>query len=151
MLLFLNIMPKANAVTIPLDIIDLHGDGYHPVIDIVLYNQPFKLVLDTGASRTAFDHQLLQKANQSATITASERLSTGLGTNTMISATAVLENVWLGNLLIPELEVAVLDLSTINIAYADMGHPEVLGVLGSDILMRYHAVIDYGKKIMLLN
>ncbi|WP_374950610.1 aspartyl protease family protein [Mucilaginibacter sp.] len=144
-------MPKANAVTIPLDIIDLHGDGYHPVIDIVLYNQPFKLVLDTGASRTAFDHQLLQKANQSATITASERLSTGLGTNTMISATAVLENVWLGNLLIPELEVAVLDLSTINIAYADMGHPEVLGVLGSDILMRYHAVIDYGKKIMLLN
>jgi hypothetical protein len=73
-----------------------------------------------------------------------------LGTNTMTSATAVIENVWIGNLLIPELEVAVLDLSTINIAYAELGHPEVLGVLGSDILMKYNAVVDFGKKTLLL-
>jgi hypothetical protein len=139
-----------NIVSVPLDIIDLHGDGFHPVLEIVLYKQTFKLVLDTGASRTAFDHELLRKANMDAPIMASERLSTGLGTNTMTSATAVIENVWIGNLLIPELEVAVLDLSTINIAYAELGHPEVLGVLGSDILMKYNAVVDFGKKTLLL-
>ena len=139
-----------NIVSVPLDIIDLHGDGFHPVLEIVLYKQTFKLVLDTGASRTAFDHELLIKANIDAPIMASERLSTGLGTNTMTSATAVIENVWIGNLLIPELEVAVLDLSTINIAYRELGHPEVLGVLGSDILMKYNAVVDFGKKTLLL-
>jgi len=27
-----------------------------------------------------------------------------------------------------------------------MGHPQVLGVLGGDILMKYKAVINYGKE-----
>jgi hypothetical protein len=139
-----------NTVSVPLNIIDLHGDGFHPVLDIMLFNKPFKVVLDTGASRTAFDYDLLVQANEEAAIIASERLSTGLGTNTMESATALIENIWIGGLLIPELEVAVLDLSTINIAYREMGHPEVLGVLGSDVLMKYNAVVDFGKKRLLL-
>lgn len=137
-------------ISVPLTIIDLHGDGFHPLLDVVLFGQTFKLVLDTGASRTAFDRDLLLRANEQAAIIASERLSTGLGTNSMLSATALLENIWIGNLLIPELEVAVLDLSTINIAYAEMGHPEVLGVLGSDVLMKYNAVVDFGKKVLIL-
>ena len=137
-------------ISVPLHIIDLHGDGFHPILDITVFNKPFKVVLDTGASRTAFDHQLLLQANNEAAITASEKLSTGLGTNNMTSSTAIIENIWIGDLLLPQLEVAVLDLSTINIAYGQMGHPEVLGVLGSDILMKYKAVIDYGKKVLLL-
>jgi hypothetical protein len=137
-------------VSIPLNIIDLHGDGFHPVLDIVIFNKPFKVVLDTGASRTAFDRDLLIQANEMADIVASERLSTGLGTNTMESATAVIENIWIGDMMIPELEVAVLDLSTINVAYRELGYPEVLGVLGSDILMKYNAVIDFGKKTLKL-
>ncbi|AMR31760.1 clan AA aspartic protease [Mucilaginibacter sp. PAMC 26640] len=137
-------------ITVPLQMIDLHDDGYHPLLDIQLFNKPFKVVLDTGASRTAFDRQLLLAANEATDIIASERLSTGLGTNSMQSATALLNNVWIGSLLIPELEVAVLDLSSINIAYRQLGHPEVLGVIGSDILMRYKAVIDFGKQVLIL-
>jgi hypothetical protein len=137
-------------ISIPLNIIDLHGDGFHPVLDIVIFNKPFKVVLDTGASRTAFDRDLLIQANQEADIIASERLSTGLGTNTMESATAVIENIWIGDMMIPEMEVAVLDLSAINVAYRELGHPEVLGVLGSDVLMKYNAVVDFGKRRLLL-
>jgi len=137
-------------ITIPLQIIDLHDDGFHPLLDIVIFQKNFKVVLDTGASRTAFDHQLLLHANEEALITASERLSTGLGTNSMQSSTAIIENIWLGELLIPSIEVAVLDISTINIAYRELGHPEVLGVIGSDIMMKYKAVIDFEKKILIL-
>jgi hypothetical protein len=137
-------------ITIPLNIIDLHGDGFHPVLDMVMFNKPFKVVLDTGASRTAFDRELLMQANEEANIIASERLSTGLGTNTMESATAVIENIRIGDMMIPEQEVAVLDLSAINIAYRELGHPEVLGVIGSDILMKHNAVIDFGKKTLKL-
>jgi hypothetical protein len=139
-----------NKISVPLRMIDLHEDGFHPLLDITLFNKPFKVVLDTGASRTAFDHELLLAANEDAPIIASERLSTGLGTNTMQSATAVINNVWIGELLIDEIEVAVLDLSTINIAYRELGHPEVLGVIGSDILMKYKAVIDFGKRVLVL-
>ncbi|MFD0794982.1 aspartyl protease family protein [Mucilaginibacter litoreus] len=139
-----------NKIIIPLTIIDLHGDGYHPLVDIVVFGLAFKVVLDTGASRTAFDHQLLIEANTEAAITASDRLSTGLGTNSMQSSTAIIPNISIGDFIIPEIEVAVLDLSTINHAYSQMGHPQVLGVLGSDVLVKYKAVVDFGKKKLLL-
>ncbi|MBL4676260.1 MAG: aspartyl protease family protein [Mucilaginibacter sp.] len=135
---------------IPLTIIDLHGDGFHPLLDIVVFGKPFKAVLDTGASRTAFDKDLLIKANNAAAIIASERLSTGLGTTSMESATVVIEDLGIGEFTVPEIEVAVLDLSTINYAYEQMGYPEVLGVIGSDVLIKYKGVIDFGKKKLTL-
>ncbi len=138
-------------ITIPLQIIDLHEDGFHPLVEVVVYGKPFTLVLDTGASKTAFDQTILLQAGGNALIKSSDRLSTGLGTNEMASSTAVINDLYIGTLLIPEFEVPVLDLSNINIAYRQMNHPEVLGVLGGDILMKYKAVIDYGKKTISLN
>jgi hypothetical protein len=135
-------------VTIPLKIIDLNGDGYHPLINISVFGKPFTLVLDTGASKTAFDHDMLLLSIDNAVVATSDRLSTGLGTNTMASATALISDLHIGDLLIDEFEVAVLDLSTINIAYRQLGQPEVLGVFGGDILVKYKAVIDYGDRIL---
>ena len=135
-------------ISVPLQIIDLGEDGFHPLLDIVIFGKTYTVVLDTGASKTAFDKAILFEANENATVNASERLSTGLGTNTMESAMAVIHHMAIGKLKIPEIEVAVLDLSTINIAYSQLGHPRVLGVLGGDILMKYNAVIDYGKKMI---
>lgn len=137
-------------IKIPLHIIDLHEDGYHPLVEITVYGKPYNLVLDTGASKTAFDHTMLLQAGDEALIKSSDRLSTGLGTNTMTSSTAIINNMYIGELLIPEFEVAVLDLSSINIAYLQLNHPEVLGVLGGDILMKYKAVIDYGEQLLSL-
>ena len=136
---------------IPLQIIDLEEDGVHPLVNITLFNRSFVLVLDTGASKTAFDQTLLRDANDQTAFMLSDRLSTGLGTNTMASSTAIIKDMYIGGLLIDEFEVAVLDLSAINIAYAQLGHPQVLGVLGGDILMKYKAVIDYGKRELILN
>jgi len=48
-------------VTIPLQIIDLHEDGFHPLLEVTLFGKSFTLVLDTGASRTAFDHTILSR------------------------------------------------------------------------------------------
>lgn len=137
-------------ISIPLQIIDLHDDGFHPLLQITLFGKPFTIVLDTGASKTAFDRTALFEANEATDILASDRLSTGLGTNSMESFTAIISDMFIGSLRIAPFEVAVLDLSTINIAYGQMGHPQVLGVLGGDILMKYKAVIDYGKQVLKL-
>lgn len=136
--------------SVPLRIIDLHGDGFHPLVEVVLFGKPFTMVLDTGASKTAFDQTTIAEANKEMDILASDKLSTGLGTNTMESFTALVSDLYIGDLSIAEFEVAVLDLSTINAAYSQMGHPQVLGVLGGDILMKYKAVIDYGQGLLKL-
>jgi hypothetical protein len=137
-------------ISVPLNIIDLHNDGFHPLVEVGLFGKTFIMVLDTGASKTAFDQTTLIEANETMSILASEKLSTGLGTNTMESFTATVSDLHIGELHISEFEAAVLDLSTINVAYDQMGYPKVLGVLGGDILMKYKAVIDYGKGILKL-
>jgi hypothetical protein len=139
---------KKAVTRVPLQIIDVQGDGYHPLIAITLFGKSYILVLDTGASKTAFDKTLLENANPEAIIIVSERLSTGLGTNSMESFTAIISDLHIGDLLIEEFEAAVLDLSMINIAYAQLNHPQVLGVLGGDILKKYKAVIDYGGEML---
>jgi predicted aspartyl protease len=141
---------KKKSVIVPLIIIDLHEDGFHPLVEISVFGKSFLVVLDTGASKTAFDHTLLIQVNEGADIIISDRLSTGLGTNSMASSTAIIQDLHIGNFRISELEIAVLDLSTINIAYRQLGHPDILGVLGGDILMKYKAVIDYGKQTLTL-
>ena len=141
---------KKNTIIIPLQIIDLHEDGFHPLINISIFGKPFILVLDTGASKTAFDETMLLQAHGQAVVTLSDKLSTGLGTTTMASSTAIITDFYIGSLLIDVFEVAVLDFSTINIAYRQLGYPDVLGVLGGDILMKYKAVINYGKQTIKL-
>jgi len=138
-------------INIPLYVIDLQGDGYHLLIDVKIGRAKYKVVLDTGASKTVFDQSLLLQANAEIAVQATDRLSAGLGTLTMESFTAVLPSFKIGRLHLPGFEVTVLDLSTINQAYAQLNHPEVLGVLGGDILMKYEAVIDYGKRRMRLS
>jgi predicted aspartyl protease len=137
-------------ISVPIQIIDLHEDGFHPLLNIKVFGKRFKVVLDTGASKTAFDKAMLLEAFADAVLNISDRLSTGLGTTTMESSTAIISDLHIGQLLIDEFEVAVLDLSTINHAYRQLGHPEVLGVIGGDLLMKYKAIIDYGKGKMYL-
>jgi hypothetical protein len=133
-------------INIPLHIIDMQGDGYHLLVEVKIGRTRYKVVLDTGASKTVFDQTMLLQAQAGIEIEATNRLSAGLGTLTMESFTAMLPDLRIGRLKLPQFEVAVLDLSTINQAYAQLNHPQVLGVLGGDILMEYNAVIDYGKR-----
>lgn len=138
-------------INIPLHIIDMQGDGYHLLVEVKIGRTRYKVVLDTGASKTVFDQTMLTKANADILIESTDRLSAGLGTLSMASYTAILPIFKIGRLTLPNFEVAVLDLSTINQAYAQLNHPEVLGVLGGDILMQYDAVIDYGKRKLKLD
>lgn len=138
-------------IEIPLQIIDLQDDGFHPLVEVVVFGKPHTVVLDTGASRTVFDKSILLEANNEIALTDTDKLSTGLGTNSMSSSKLVLHDLHIGSLHIPNFEVAVLDLSHINNAYSQLNLPLILGVLGGDVLMKYKAVIDYGKSTLLLN
>ena len=136
--------------SIPLKLIDLNGNGFHVLVNVRIFKKPFKLVLDTGASKTAFDKTLLLELVHENELKNSGHLTTGLGTNNMESFTTDLTDLYIGKFHIPVMEVAVLDLSSINIAYQKLAIGPVLGVLGGDILMEYQAVIDYGKCKMVL-
>ncbi|UKJ08784.1 aspartyl protease family protein [Solitalea lacus] len=135
--------------TLPMDVFSLDGEGYHPKIEITINGVKKKVILDTGASKTAFDHDLLQEIAGDQVFHLDEKLSTGLGTNSMQCYKATID-MGLGNLIIKSYDAAVLDLSHINIAYEKLGFEKVIGVLGSDVLVKYKAIIDYNTKLLTL-
>lgn len=132
-------------IEIPLEIIDLQDNGFHPLVEVIVLGKTFQVVLDTGASKTAFDQNVLQQVDGLALLEETDYLSTGLGTTTMPSFSVVLANFSIGALHLTDFQVAVLDLSMINHAYESLNKAPILGVLGGDVLMRYRAVIDYGN------
>ncbi len=137
---------------IPISVVNLQGDGYHILLEIEIFDKKFNMVLDTGASQTVLDRNtLIQSGIDQILFKTTNILSTGLGTNNMESHTLVLPYLKIDTWLQKNIKVAVLDLSTINYAYEQMNLPKVIGVLGSDIFVRYGAVINYKKKILRLN
>lgn len=136
---------------IPLEILNLQGDGYHILVEVRLLGKSFKMVLDTGASKTVLDKQmLLENGITEADLQHTDVVSTGLGTNSMQSFTLTLPEFSIASWSTKQFTAAVLDLSAINYAYEQMNFPVVMGVLGGDILYTYGAKIDYRTLLLSL-
>jgi len=136
---------------IPLTLLNLQDDGFHLLVEVVVFNNTFKAVLDTGASKTVFDKRTVEQYADHEHIVLSEHLSTGLGTNSMESYTLLIPELELGDIHLKNYEVALLDLSTINIAYEQLEITPVIGVIGGDLLLKYNAIIDYKQTALFLN
>jgi hypothetical protein len=137
-------------ITVPLELINLHDDGFHLLVEVVIFGKKFNAVLDTGASKTVLDKTTIEEYITTEELQQSEKLSTGLGTNSMESYTFVLPCIKIGKLKLKKFEAAVLDLSTISAAYETLKLPPVIGVLGGDILQSHGAVINYEKLVLKL-
>jgi hypothetical protein len=135
---------------IPFELLKLEQDSYHLFVPGIVNGYPCRVLIDTGASKTVFDRGYLASHEAQIVLKENEKLSSGLGTNTMKSETAFISTFSLGERTITDYEAAVLDLAHVNNSYAQLGLEPVHAILGNDILAKYKAVIDYGKKVMKL-
>lgn len=107
-------------------------------------------ILDTGASKTVMDHNIIHDFVSDPEIIPLEQLTSGIGTNTMEGHMVILQEIKIGRVVIREFPCALLDLKHVNIAYDHLGLEKVAGVIGGDILQHYHAVINYSKSTLIL-
>jgi hypothetical protein len=135
---------------IDFSILDIQGDGLHILLKAKIGRKFANLLIDTGASRTVFDKDRIQHYISESSFQPLNRLSAGLGTNTLEGSVIVLPRLKLGELVITNYTAAVLDLQHVNDSYKSMGLSVIDGVLGSDLLFLYNAVIDYKKRILTL-
>lgn len=136
--------------TIPFKILSLDAEGFHLMIKIKINGKAANLIVDTGASKTVLDKTRVSKYVKETDFKTHDKLSSGLGTNTMESQTTVLKKMKIGELELTDYVTVLLDLSHVNSSYDQIGLKPVEGVLGSDILLQYNAVIDYEKKVLKL-
>ena len=136
--------------TIPFKILDIGGEGFHLLLKLNLNKKVAQVIIDTGASKTVFDKIRIEKFVKEKKFEKHDALSSGLGTNTMQSEQVTIKKVKIGELEIENYKTILLDLSHVNQSYEQVGLKPVDGVLGSDILLKYNAIIDYEKKILKL-
>lgn len=108
------------------------------------------MVLDTGASRTVFDQDEIKRYVKEDITEIAGKMSAGLGTDSMQTHSVLVKKMKLKSLEITDYEGLALDLTVLNNSYEQLGYKKVIGVLGSDILQEYEAVIDFGKKKLTL-
>ena len=122
--------------------ITIEDDGLHLIIETEVNDRKCRLLIDTGASRTVFDRTRIFNYVE---------LSTGLGTDSMPTSSRNLNQFKIGKIRIKNFHAILLDLTHVNSSYEKMGFSPIDGVLGSDVMNKYHAVIDYKKKRLTLN
>jgi hypothetical protein len=130
-------------ITVPLTLINLQDDGFHLLVETVVFGQKSFAVVDTGASRSVFDKTWL-KNHLPELIHSQEVHATTLFT-TSSTLQAVIPKLKIGRLVLNDYETVALDLEGVNEAYEGFGHPPVVGIIGSDLLLKYNAVINYKK------
>lgn len=135
---------------IPFKILNIDNEGFHLLIKIHINRKIARIIVDTGASKTVFDKTRIEKFVAERNFDVHEKMSSGLGTNTMQSQTTRIRKIKIGEIEISDYRAVLLDLSHVNHSYEQIGLAPVDGVLGSDILLDYKAVIDYEKKLLKL-
>jgi predicted aspartyl protease len=137
--------------TLPVEVLLIEDAGYHLLVKAKVNGKSAVLLIDTGASKTVFDKDKVQRFVSESSFTSLGKLSTGLGTAKMQTHSALLKKFQIGSLMLLQFETIVINLSHVNQTYARLDLPEIDGVLGSDLMLKYHALIDYKKKQLTLS
>lgn len=137
-------------IEIPINIINIEGDGFHLIAEGMINNKPARFVVDTGASRTVFDKDRILNYIDNPEFNEKEGISAGIGGTDISSFIFNIEELSFGDLKINDYQAVAMDLSNVNNSYAMLKLPPVDGVLGGDLMKKYQAVINYKLKKMRL-
>ena len=133
-------------ITVPLTLINLQDNGFHLLVEIVVFGEKLFAVLDTGASRSVFDKGLMEKHIQELTVSDETQAATIFSTATTLQG--FIPKLKIVDLILKQYHAVALDLQSVTDTYLLMGHPPISAIIGGDILMEFHAKIDYQKKVL---
>ncbi len=135
-------------ITIPLIPINLQDDGFHLLVEIVVFGQKLFAVLDTVASRSVFDKGLMEKNVKD--LEAAEETQAATIFSTSITLQGIIPKLKIGGLTLKLYQAVGLDLQSVSDTYMQLGHPPIAGIIGGDILMQFNAKIDYKRRLLRL-
>jgi hypothetical protein len=132
-------------IVLKIKLLNIENDGYHLSIKAKINGKVANLLIDTGASRTVFDLNRMDKFINKKDLQKNDQLSTGLGTNSMVSHVSEIKKLDLNGLIIANYDGIFIDLSHVNKSYENIKLKPIDGVIGSDILFQFKAVVNYDK------
>jgi hypothetical protein len=133
---------------IPLEILKI-DIGYQILCRLKINNKEFRMLLDTGASQTMFDIKKYKEISDEDKID-NDFVSSGFGGHSIKSSYIKVNEMKLGDIIIKDYNMLLINFDSFNSHFKNNGYPLVDGIIGGDILYKYHAMIDYESRDMIL-
>jgi len=130
---------------IKLTLVKLEKESFHLLVTGNVNGEALSMVIDTGASRSCFDIDFLSDFINIEHFEENDTPSSGIGTNEMVSKIICINKLLIGEFEINNYTAVGIDMKHIHNAYQTIGLPKINGIIGSDILLKYKAIIDYRK------
>ncbi len=137
-------------VQVPIILEELQEGSYHIFVKCTVGKKVCRFLIDTGASKTVLDIQFFSSQYSKEKILTSEQNTSSLHASVAESHSAALPSLKMGTLIVKDFLVALLSLDHVNSTYDSVGKKPIQGIIGSDILLQYHAKIDYKTMILTL-
>lgn len=137
-------------IRIPIEIVELDSSSFHLFVEGFINGIPCSFIIDTGASKTVFALHHLQPILLEETISQPEIQSAGIAASAVESHSGVINHFQLGNLSLRNMDIILIDLTSIDDLYHRFTSKSIWGLIGSDFLLTYKAKLDYGSKILTL-
>ncbi len=120
----------------------------HLTIQAELNGLPARFIVDTGASASCID--LAALASYGLRLNQVKHQGGGVGSASMQVTAIRRTSLILNGLDCSALRLYALDLSHVNLGLQAAKVEAVVGIIGADLLRKYQALIDYQRKILLL-
>ena len=131
---------------IKLQSISIPPGGLHLIVRVKINSKTARLVLDTGASQTVLDMNRVIRFTQQKKFEKQNGHSSGIGSSAMVSHLFQPETFQIGDFTLLGKNLVLLDMVHVNNSYAMINKKPVDGVLGGDVLKKFHARIDYSTR-----
>lgn len=135
---------------LPIEILELEEDSYHLFIKAEFQNKTGELVIDTGASKTVFDRNFIIDDILEFQTRENEITSSGINNEIEDIEFVTINQIKLNDFVIKNFKTAIMDLSHINSIYKKFGNKFIAGLIGSDFLFKYNALISYKDSQLIL-
>jgi hypothetical protein len=137
--------------TIPIRVLTVDKEGYHLMVTAVVNGYDMHLLIDTGATLTVLDINRARTVFPEKKFEIYNKFFMGIGTSNIKTFCTSIDQICFDTFSIQNKSVILIDMTTINTAYAAFDLPRIDGIVGGDILNQYKAVIDYDTATLTLS
>lgn len=128
---------------IPIRLLDIEGEGFHVMVKGKINGMEANFLIDTGASRSVFDPNVISRFIDKPEFTKKPGLTAGVGSSDLESSTFIIGTLSFGDIEIHNYEAVALDLENIHESYQKLGLPSIDGIIGGDLLYKLKATLNY--------
>ncbi len=129
-------------IKVPLIIQPIDESGYHIFIKVKWKNRVQLALVDTGATHSVFDISLLDAVPLS---NSSNNKAVGINAEEMETFVEIVKYLKICNYKIPFFTATFINLENVNEVYRKLGLKAFSIIIGSDLLHKCNAVIDFRK------